>query len=408
MTRLQCRSFKDTGAVPLSQISLTRAELYELVWTEPLNKIAERFSISGQRLSQICDAHAIARPEQGHWLRLEMGKPVSLRPLEPAPAGVPDLISISPSKRRKPYASAESAPCFQGTDPPAVSTLRVAERLVRPHPLVAEWIAAREQEARKKEQIYDPRLKRLVIPTPLTPADRRRFRVADAIFKTVEKQGVQVRKGERSELLMMRSGEQLTFQLRYRLKRGQRQLTPDELRWRGPDAEKWVHELYETDSLVFEIKTWLPRGARTEWGDSKRATLEQQLDDIVAGIMAAFPALEQLRREREEDRRRSELAAQERRERENARRLDAARFRRLLELASAWREAQLVRAFLAALRERLPPGSPTVAGIETADWLVWAERKVDEHDRLGSNPGSILQSIAEVTLWTYPGDEGLT
>jgi hypothetical protein len=386
----------------LSQTSLTRAELYELVWAEPLNKVAERFGTSGQRLSQICDAHAIARPEQGHWLRLEMGKPVSVQPLEPAPVGVPDIISISPSKRRKEHASAETVPC--APDSSAASTLRVPERLVRPHPLITEWIATREQQARKKEQVYDPRLKRLVMPTPLTAADRRRFRVADAIFKAVEKQGVQVRKGERRELLMVRGGEQFTFHLRYRLKRGQRQLTPDELRWRGVDAQKWVYELYETDALVFEIKTWLPRGTRTEWEDSRRATLEQQLDDIVAGIMAAFPALEQLRREREDERRRSEIATRERRERENARRLDAARFRRLLEQASAWREAELARAFLAALRERLPPGSPPVAGVETADWLAWAERKVDEHGRLGSDPGSILESIAEVTLWTYPGE----
>lgn len=384
----------------MSQVSLSRAQLYELVWAEPLNKVAERIGTSAPRLSQICDAHAIARPEQGHWLRLEMGKPVTVRALEPAPIGVSDMISIDASKRRKVRASPEAAHGLSD----AASMSKVPERLVRPHALVAEWIAMREQQVRKKEQVYDHRLKRLVMPVPLTPADRRRLRVADTIFKAVERQGAQVKKGDRRELLMVRGGEQFTFQLRYRLKRGQRQLTPDELRWRGADAQKWVYELYETDALVFEIKTWLPRGTRTEWEDLKRATLEQQLDDIVAGIMAAFPALEQLRKEREEERRRSEIAARERRERENARRLDAARFRRLLELASAWREAELARAFLAALCERLPPGSPPVAGIETTDWLAWVERKVNEYDRLGSDPGSILESIAEVTLWTYPGD----
>ncbi len=388
----------------MSQVSLSRAQLYELVWAEPLNRVAERLGTSAPQLSRICDAHAIARPEQGHWLRLEMGKPVTVRALEPAPIGVSEMISIGASKRRKAPASPEAAHGLSDTASAAASMSKVPERLVRPHALVAEWIATREQQVRKKEQVYDHRLKRLVMPVPLTPADRRRLRVADAIFKAVEKQGVQVKKGDRRELLMMHAGEQFTFQLRYRLKRGQRQLTPDELRWRGSDAQKWVYELHETDALVFEIKTWLPRGTRAEWEDSKRATLEQQLDDIVAGIMAAFPALEQLRREREEERRRSEIAARERRERENARRLDAARFRRLLELASAWREAELARAFLAALRERLPPGSPAVAGIETADWLAWAERKIDEHDRLGSDSRSILEAIAQVNLWTYPGE----
>jgi hypothetical protein len=266
---------------------------------------------------------------------------------------------------------------------------------------VADWIAEREQAARKKERVYDHRLRCFVQPAPPTAADRRRFRIADAVFKAVEKRGVQIRKGERRELLMVRGGEQIIFQLRYRLKRGQRQLTAEELRWLRPDAQKWVYALCETGSLLFEIKTWLPRGTRTEWEDTKRAMLEQQLDDIVNGIMAAFPALEQLRKEQEEDRRRSELAAQERRERENARKLDAARCRRLLELASAWREAELARAFLAALRERLPADSPPVGGVEAADWLAWAERKIEAHDPLGRDPDSALESIAGVTLWTY-------
>ncbi len=361
-----------------------------------------RFGISGQRLGQICDAHAIARPEQGHWLRLEMGKPVSVQPLGPAPDGVPDSMRISASKRRKVQASSESPPGLRGARQPTGSALRVPERLVRPHAIVAQWIAAREQQVRKREKVYDHHLRRYVEPMPLRAADRRRFRVADAIFKAVEKQGVAVRKGERRELLMVRGGEQIAFQLRYRLKRGQRQLTPDELHWRGPEAQTWVHELHETDSLVFEIKTWLPRGTRTEWEDTKRSKLEQQLDDIIDGIMAAFSILEQVRREREEDRRRSELAARERAERENARQLDAARFRRLLELAAAWREAELARAFLAALRERLPEDSPPAGGIEAADWLAWAERKIEEHDCLGCGALAILESLAEVTPWTYP------
>jgi hypothetical protein len=248
----------------LQQAVVTRAELHKLVWAEPLKKVAVRFGISGQRLGQICDAHAIARPEQGHWLRLEMGKPVSVQPLGPAPDGVPDSMRISASKRRKVQASSESPPGLRGARQPTGSALRVPERLVRPHAIVAQWIAAREQQVRKREKVYDHHLRRYVEPMPLTAADRRRFRVADAIFKAVEKRGVAVRKGERRELLMVRGGEQIAFQLRYRLKRGQRQLTPDELHWRGPEAQTWVHELHETDSLVFEIKTWLPRGTRTE------------------------------------------------------------------------------------------------------------------------------------------------
>ena len=196
-------------------------------------------------------------------------------------------------------------------------------------------------------------------------------------------------------------GERIEFQLRYRLKRGQRQLTADELRWRGADAQKWTYELHETDSLVFEIKTWLPDRARTEWEDSKRGTIEEQLGEIIDAVLAAFPALAELRRQREEERRRHELEARRRSELEAERKLDQARFRRLLEHVGQWREAELARAFLAALRVAMPADAPAVAGIETDEWLAWAERKVEEHDRLTSDPGSVLESIAEVTSWTY-------
>lgn len=232
--RYYCRKFPSHAPSSINSSGLRRSK-----------RVAAQFGLAGARLAQICDTHHVPRPDQGHWTRLELGKPVRVHPLLAPPAGVSETISIPskpPSANRKEAAPPRSE---------AASKLQVAERLVRPHPLVAEWIATREQQVRKRERVYDTRLKRLVMPVPLTPADRRRFRLADAIFKEVEKQGVQVKKGDHRELLMARAGEQLTFQLRYRLKRGQRQLTPDELRWRGSDAQKWAYELYETDALVF-------------------------------------------------------------------------------------------------------------------------------------------------------------
>lgn len=380
--------------------SLTRAQLYDLVWAEPLNRIAQRLGTTAQKLSQLCDKHAIARPDQGHWLRIEMGKPVQIHPLQPPPAGVADAIVIVPATPRK-LAAHDAAEPYTAAGVRPKPVVEVPERLVRPHALVAEWVATRERQVRAREQVYDPRLKRLVMPVPLTPADRRRLLVANAIFKAVEKKGVDVRKGERRDLLMVLGGERIEFQLRYRLKRGQRPLTPDELRWRAADTQKWTYELYETDSLVFEIKTWLPNRARTEWEDSKRGTIEAQLGEIVDSILAAFPALEELRRQREEERRRHELEARRRSELEAERKLDQARFRRLLEHVAQWREAEVARAFLAALRTAMPADAAAVAGVEIDDWFAWAERKVEEHDRLTSDPRSVLESIAEVTNWTY-------
>lgn len=374
---------------------LTREELYALIWAAPLKKVAEQFGTTGTELSRICRAHNIARPDNGHWTRVELGMPVAVHALAPPAGGMPDSIEIV----RKPPRPSEPA-SESGSKVARSKAPEVGERLVRPHPLVAEWIATREKEVKAKDTVYDHRLKRLVTPAPLTAADRRRLLVADAIFKAVEARGVVVKKGERFTLLMALGAEQIEFQLRYRMKRGKRPLDARELRWREPGAQDWRYELYETDSLVFEIKTWLP-GGRPEWEDSKQARLEERLGEVIEGILAAFPALEALRRQRDEDKRRYELEARQRSELEAERKLDRARFRRLLEHVGHWREAELARAFLAVLREAMPVDAPAVAGIEASEWLAWAGRKVEEHDLLTRDPRSVLESIAEVTSWTY-------
>jgi hypothetical protein len=378
--------------------TLSRAELYALIWAQPLKVVAERFGTSGARLGQICDAHNIPRPDQGHWLRLELGKPVRVHPLPTVPTDHADVVTISPrSRRTKPEESGTAS--ASGTT--RSSALEVPARLARPHPLVAGWIAARERQVREKENVYDSRLKRHVKPVPHTAMERRRLLVADTVFKAVEKRGVSVSIGERLVLLMTLGTERIEFQIRYRLKRGRRSLTADELRWRGADAQTWKCELNETDSLVFEIKTWLPRGLRTGWEDSKRGRIEDQLDEIVDSIMAAFPVLEEQRRQREEEKRRWEQTAREQYRREEEARLELARFRKLLEHAAGWREIGFARAFIVALREAMPPDSPVIAGHDIEVWLSWADRKLEQHDMVASDPRSIFESIASVTSWTY-------
>lgn len=56
---------------------LTRTELHELVWSQPMTEIARQFSIRGQQIAKACDGAEIARPRAGYWQKVEYGKPVS-------------------------------------------------------------------------------------------------------------------------------------------------------------------------------------------------------------------------------------------------------------------------------------------------------------------------------------------
>lgn len=61
--------------------SVTREELYEMVWKEPVTKVAPRFGISDVALRKICVKHQIPTPDLGYWAKLQHGKAVKKKPL---------------------------------------------------------------------------------------------------------------------------------------------------------------------------------------------------------------------------------------------------------------------------------------------------------------------------------------
>ncbi len=379
--------------------SLTRQQLYLLVWQKPISHPARAFGLSGHDLVKICDRFDIPRPAPGHWQKLAVGKVVETRALPPVPSGMAETISIVPIPRGRaaePESERELATARDRT-----KALQVAERLVRPHPIIAGWIARREKQIRKGEQIYDRRLKRLVRPSAFTPQERRRHRMLDALLKALEAQKIAVAESERLELFATSGRERIEFQLRTKLQQVRRPLTADERDWHSYRDRDHKLELAETDILIFEVKGWLPGGLRRNWQDGRKGTVETMAGDILATLLAAFPlmAVEREQREKAEERRRIE--AQRRYELEQQRKLDENRFRCLLEHAGRWRDAELARGFVAALRAAIPDPTVIIDDQPVSEWLDWAEARASQHDPFASDPLDVFDTIADVTNWTY-------
>lgn len=53
---------------------VSRDELYRLVWSKPMTKVAAQFDVSGSYLARICALLNVPRPERGYWAKLEFGK----------------------------------------------------------------------------------------------------------------------------------------------------------------------------------------------------------------------------------------------------------------------------------------------------------------------------------------------
>jgi hypothetical protein len=64
---------------------LSRKELYELVWSEPMKNLSVRFGISDVALKKNCARADILTPDRGYWAKKEGGE----EPLSTVIAGAP-------------------------------------------------------------------------------------------------------------------------------------------------------------------------------------------------------------------------------------------------------------------------------------------------------------------------------
>ena len=72
--------------------SFTREELYELVWSNPMSKLAKRLGVSDVGLAKACRRADIPLPGVGYWAKLQYGKKVQRILLPPSTPKTPALV----------------------------------------------------------------------------------------------------------------------------------------------------------------------------------------------------------------------------------------------------------------------------------------------------------------------------
>src|SRR5690606_10561147 len=60
---------------------VSRAQLYEMVWQEPMMRVAARYGVSSSYLARVCTELRIPRPARGYWAQLVVNKAPSKAPL---------------------------------------------------------------------------------------------------------------------------------------------------------------------------------------------------------------------------------------------------------------------------------------------------------------------------------------
>jgi hypothetical protein len=266
--------------------------------------------------------------------------------------------------------------------------IAVSAVLTDPHPLVAASVHALRKAKTDGQHRLVPRSARcLSLSVTLGTVDRA-LCIMDALIKALEERGfvVEAKATEQGGLPLASTvigvgEEHVDISLHERVDRVERPRDP---------KDKSLHygKLYDyvpTGRLALRIpQAYL--GVRASWADGAKQRVEDCLNDVVVGVVAAAEALK-ARRLEQEARHRDYLAAEERRQQaERKRQEEAARIRALEAGVVAWRRATAIREYVEAMRQAAEASGAVDEDSSLADWLRWAESYADRLDPTRPTP----------------------
>lgn len=372
---------------------LSRKELYELAWSEPLKILASQFGISDVALKKTRARAEVPTPGLGHWAKKAAGKSTPQVALPDRPPGMDDEVLIGAGQGYWHSGWNEGELLGPLPSPPEFEEPieRVRERISKTvgkvtvlrevriwHPTVERLL--KEDEQRRERQRASSFPPSWDAPRFDTPFERRRLRVLNAVVLAV---GMMSGKPSISD----HEGRSihLTFHQRHiaiqldRLKRA---------RHRGNAADS--ADADETKLSLSILQSPGSENIRMAWQDDEQGKLETRVTEIAVeiilnaelqyreGAVRSYEWRVQRKAELEEESRERKRQA-ERAERERQKRLEQARIDRLLKSAAAFQQAGAIRKYVEAIRAT-QTDSAASSGEELERWCQWALAEAERID----------------------------
>lgn len=391
--------------MPGEAVRVTREELYEQVWSEPMQKLAKKYGLSDVGLAKTCRRMRIPLPGRGYWAKKQFGKSVRRTPLPKiaadAPPGTREFVF------RQPPAPTETTELERG--PVAVqerfealeeNRIRVPDVLNDPHPLIARTITALRRAKPNAQGYLVPATQVLNVDVTIDGADRAMC-ILDALLKALDARGYSTsirpaHEGVRPATVVRVGEEDVAIGLSEKVDLVERaEPTAATKPVRNPRSHSFSsiakpaptprRELVSTGQYSLRIDhSYL--GIRCTWSDGKTQRVDQCLNSFIVGLVVAAEKLKQQRLEREAREREWRAAEEQRAEEQRRREAEAARLRALDQALSAWRDARDIRQYVAEARAALSRGAELPADAPILLWLAWAEGYADCIDPLSPEP----------------------
>lgn len=423
-------------------LTLSRQELYELVWSKPVTEVAKEIGLSDVAVAKRCRQVQVPLPPRGYWARVTSGQTPS-RPALPkyrdSSSSIrarqrASLLGSSPTLTLRAATSSEEVDREHGPEPTVtfhVASVRSGpaapeESPVPPDPqrtaldakLAAlsvasdapkDWLHVGDAETLPPgwpERLRTP-ARLPIIAAHSKSSEFRARRLATHLIDVITALGWRFiarqpdppgRWGDRGSYGTTDNAEQrsahflvenerLFISITERRTRTERPLTPEEQRERRNAAYFYYRDRYQyhpSGELTLHVSTTSGTGGFASFRDTKRAPLETRISDVVRCLLRGALDIKTRRREAAEagDRERQESVRLERLRR--TREAHASVIRRLEAEAGAWERAKRLRRYLRAARRALRPGERIEADLEgdAVDILALGERFADQLDPL--------------------------
>lgn len=166
-------------------MKITRSELYNLVWTEPVTKVSQRFGLSDVGLKKICDRFNIPTPGLGYWTLIQHGHKAYKTPLPKSKAGQLQEIEIRErsemeNKKELPSELQVKVDSILSTN----SKVVVRMSLVNAHRFVKAWLEKdRRYRSWSRKDRLSPPYKRMYS----SEIEKRQLRILSTLFMALEK-----------------------------------------------------------------------------------------------------------------------------------------------------------------------------------------------------------------------------
>jgi hypothetical protein len=365
---------------------LTRADLYQMVWSTPMSQLAKQFEMSDVGLKKICKAAYVPTPTLGYWSKLSSGKRVSKTPLPVLLPFQSQMVYIRERSRYgyvpEPKLTDEQLAAMELPDPPKfvnsleeakakievlVPRIAIPAKIKRVHPVAQMLAEAQAKQAAEKYSFHKPKYAH--------PNGIKVFKALNSLFLYFSSLGFRVKmSGPSSQSLSIdMDGEYHHFRLI------------------SLDDPNGVYRKKVVAGKNFGF-AW----AHQEWRMSEESTYREYEDltpDVLRGLaIELFVKIEsghrhqlEWRYEREVERKREAIerierkrAADAKRKRENIERVVARRYELMDEALLLISKADQIRELMEAMDKKIQISKKPISNYRK--WRAWAEHQANSID----------------------------